>query len=173
VAQNEHELTMRTLTTRASSTGRSRRGFTLAELLVVVAVTAILVAVAVPFNQDLDRVGNEARRLLADALRLRGTARTTWDATVLTVDVASSRWKCETADGTPIPGPDSDANGWRSITDNSVSFSAVAGSPSSFVFLPNGRLQDNSAIQLIAGDAVWQISGNALSGKIDSFRVSN
>lgn len=148
-----------------------RRGFTLAELMVVVAVAAALLAIAVPFSQDVDRIGNEARRLLSDALRLRGTARTTWSATILTVDIAGGRWKCETAAGAPIPGPDSDPAGWRDINDPSVSFQGIAGAPSTFVFLPNGRIQDNSGVQLVAGNAIWQISASSLSGKIDSFRV--
>lgn len=158
-----------TLSPRRASRNRTL-GFSLVELLVVIAVAVALMAITIPFHQDHDRVANEARRFLSDALRLRASARTTWSATVLTVDVAGRRWKCENASGNPIPGPDADPNGWRELTDTDVDFQAGAGS-TTFVFLPNGRLQQDSAIQFVAGDVIWQISGNSLSGKITSARI--
>lgn len=144
------------------------RGLTVIELLVVVAIVVAMVALAVPAGQNRDSVASEARRLLTDAVRTRSVARTRWEPAQLTVDVAGRRWRCATLAGEPILGPDSDADGWRTLSDG-VRFERVAGSETTYVFLPNGRTQGEAAVGLRLGSAAWVVGCGALSGQIYSY----
>ena len=64
------------------------RGFSLAEILLVMAITASMAALAVPVLAERDVVGSEVRRVLADGLRVRARARAGWEASVLRIEPA-------------------------------------------------------------------------------------
>ncbi len=144
---------------------RRQRGISLAELLIVMAIFLIMAGMAVPAFQAKDSAAGEVRRVFADAVRTRSLSRTSWEATVLRVDTVTDKWRGERADGTPIPGPDSDASGWRSLKTG-VRFESVTGTPSVFTFLPNGRGNERAAVQIIDGASVWILELEPMSGSI-------
>ena len=51
------------------------RGFSLAEILLVLAITGSMAALAIPVLAERDVVGSEVRRVLADSIRARARAR--------------------------------------------------------------------------------------------------
>lgn len=140
-------------------------GMTLAELVVVVAIFLILAALAVPALQSGDVAGSQVRRVLADAMRTRSLARTSWEATVLRPDTVSGRWRAERADGTPIVSQDTDPNGWRELQPG-VSFREIANVPSVFTFLPNGRGNERAALLVVHGSTTWLLELEAMSGAL-------
>ncbi len=143
----------------------AQRGVSLAELLIVAMVTLIMASIAVPVLQSQDRVGGEVRKLLADAVRTRAQARTTWAPSVLRADLVTQRWRCELADGTVLDAPEADANGWRSLPAG-MRFAAVTGLPTLFTFLPNGRGNERAALLIIEGATVWRLELDPLSGSL-------
>ncbi|MBC8330088.1 MAG: prepilin-type N-terminal cleavage/methylation domain-containing protein [Planctomycetes bacterium] len=144
---------------------RLDRGLSLAELLVVAAIFLIMAAIAVPALQSADDAGGEVRRIFADAVRTRSLARTSWEATVFRMDIVTGRWRSERADGTPIPGPESDASGWRSLKVG-VRFEAVLGTPWIFTFLPNGRGNERAAVRVVEGNSAWILELDPMSGAL-------
>jgi len=145
----------------------SQRGMSIVEILVLLGILTAMVAFALPTNPTNDLVAADARRLVADGLRTRSVARTQWTPTMMQFDLGGGRWRCATTDGDPILSSDSDANGWRTLT-NGVDFGIVAGKDSVFVFLPNGRALAEAGILLTGGNADWEVSTTALSGTISS-----
>lgn len=142
-------------------------GLSLVELLVVLAVIAVLVSIAVPTSTESDLAGAEARRLVADGMLVRSAARTRWKPCMVQVSVPTRRWRCKTVDDEPILGPGSDSEGWRTLADG-VRFVKVTTHDPVFVFLPNGRTPRGAAIIISTEKTAWEVSSNALSGTIDS-----
>jgi len=143
------------------------RGFTLAEILLVIAITASMAALAVPVLAERDVVGSEVRRVLADGLRARARARAGWEASVLRIEPAQGRWRPEQADGTPLSGPGADPQGWRTLR-HGVSFQNLPGANPLWVFLPDGRTASAAGIRLRKGEDSWSITAAPLSGTLEA-----
>lgn len=144
-----------------------RSGVTLVELMVAMAIMVTLLGVAIPPRTSTDLAGSEARRLVADGMRVRSVAQTQWTPAGVRVHVPSRRWRCYRDNGSPILGPDSDANGWRRLADG-VRFVKITQRDPNFIFLPNGRTYREASIIITDNTSSWEVSANALSGKINS-----
>lgn len=141
------------------------KGISLVEVMVVLSIVAMSMAVLVPSLQSSEKSGADVRRVLSDALMSRSLARSSWETTWLRTDLQNSRWRVEKSDGTPVDGPLADANGWRYLEDG-VTFSAVSGSASDFVFLPNGRSNVDCAVAVTYRESSWTIDLDQLSGSL-------
>ncbi|KAA3604897.1 MAG: prepilin-type N-terminal cleavage/methylation domain-containing protein [Planctomycetota bacterium] len=144
------------------------RGVTLVELIVVIGILLVLVGIAVPDSQSEDLAGAEARRLMSDGMRARSVARSQWTPCGVRVHVPTRRWRVQRDDGTPILGPDSDSDGWRTLAPG-VRFVKITRRDPYFVFLPNGRTYRDAAIIISDDVTSWEVSSNALSGQINSW----
>lgn len=133
----------------------------------VLAIIATLASLGVPTSSDTDLAGAEARRLVADGLLVRSAARARWKPCMVQVEVPTRRWRCKTVDDEPILGPGSDSEGWRTLADG-VRFVKITVHDPIFVFLPNGRTPRGAAIIITTDKTAWEVSSNALSGKINS-----
>ncbi|HBF23246.1 MAG TPA: hypothetical protein DDW23_05445 [Planctomycetes bacterium] len=143
------------------------RGFSLAEILLVLAITGSMAALAIPVLAERDVVGSEVRRVLADSIRARARARAGWEASVLRIDPALNRWRPEQADGVPLPGPGANSAGWRNLR-HGVSFEVLLGSEPIWVFLPDGKTISPAGIRLVKGDNSWFIKAAHLSGTLEA-----
>ena len=149
----------------ASGGPRGRRGISLAELMVVIAIVAMSMAIVVPSMQNAEKTGADTRRVLSDALMARSLARTSWETTWLRTDLQNSRWRVERADGTWVEGPMADSSGWRHLEDG-LSFVAVSGYGSDFEFLPNGRSNLSCAVKIVGAASRWTVKLDQLSGSL-------
>ncbi len=151
----------------ASNKKSGRGGFSLTEVMVAVSVAVTLLGIAVPTETSFDLAGAEARRLVADGMLARSRARTQWEGTMVEVDVLNNRWRVQTLDGEIIPGSDADDDGWRHLAEG-VRFRKRTTVDPTFIFLPNGRTFRAASVVLSTGETAWEVSANALSGKINS-----
>lgn len=149
---------------RHGSLGR-RGGFTLIEILMVMALAAILLGIAIPSSNDRDVCGAMARLLVADASRARSYSARIWEPVTLDVDLDGGAWRVVRQDGTWVDGPGADANGWRAL-DPSASFEAVDGVAADTVFLPNGRAGADSSVRIRSGSESWLLDVQGLTGRV-------
>jgi len=149
----------------ACAAPRGRRGISLAELMVVIAIVAMSMAIVVPSMQNVEKTGADTRRVLSDALMARSLARTSWETTWLRTDLQNARWRVERADGTWVEGPMADSSGWRHLEDG-LNFVAVSGFGSDFEFLPNGRSNLSCAVQIVGTGSSWTLRLDQLSGSL-------
>jgi len=143
--------------------GTLKRGFTLMELVVVLAMAITLIALAVPAMQSQDIVGSEVRRVIADAVRARSHARTTWTSTTLVIDANQGRWRPVGANGIALDGPTADANGWRHLNP-SVQFTTNQ----NFTFLASGKMPSSVSLRFQSGDTTWLLKGHSLTGNLEA-----
>lgn len=142
-----------------------RRGFSLIEILLVMALAAILIGIAIPTFSDRDTLGATARLLVADAARARSYSVRIWEPITLDVDVDNSAWRVVREDGVWVEGPGADENGWRTL-DPGVTFEAVDGAATDTIFLPNGRTAEDSKLRLRSGSGAWILSIQSLTGRV-------
>lgn len=145
--------------------GSLRRGFSLIEILLVMALAAILMGIAIPSFSNRDVLGATARLLVADAARARSFSVRIWEPVTLDVDVDASAWRVVREDGTWVDGPGADENGWRYL-DPGVTFEAVDGVETDTLFLPNGRTAADSQLRIRSGNGAWILSIQALTGRV-------
>lgn len=143
----------------------ARGGFTLIEILMVMALAAILLGIAIPSVQDRDVCGAMARVLVADASRARSYSARIWEPVTLDVDTDNGAWRVVRQDGTWVDGPGADENGWRTL-DKTASFEAVNGVATDTIFLPNGRASENSKVRIRSGSDSWILDVQGLTGRV-------
>lgn len=143
----------------------TRSGFTLIEILMVMALAAILLGIAVPSLKDRDVCGAMARLLVADASRARSYSARIWEPVTLDVDVENGAWRVVREDGSWVDGPGADDNGWRSLED-SATFESVDGSATDTIFLPNGRASEDSKVRIRSGSDSWLLEIQGLTGRV-------
>ena len=141
------------------------RGFSLIEVLMVMALGAILLGIAVPSMNNRDVLGATARLLVADAARARSFSVRFWEQVTLDVDVDNSAWRVVRENGAWVDGPGADENGWRRL-DTGVTFEIVDGAEPDTVFLPNGRTAGDSQLRIRSGADSWLFSIQALTGRV-------
>ncbi len=142
-----------------------RRGFTLLEILMVMALAAILLGIAVPSLNDRDVCGAEARMIVADSARARSYAVRVWEQVTLDIDVLNNAWRVVREDGSWLDGPGADDTGWRRL-DPSASFEALPGIEVDTIFLPNGRTSEDTAVRIRSGRDSWLIDIQSLTGRV-------
>lgn len=142
-----------------------RAGFTLIEILMVMALAAILIGVAVPSVQDRDVCGAMARLLVADASRARSYSARIWEPVTLDFDLENGAWRVVRQDGTWVDGPGADDNGWRSL-EAGAAFAAVDGLDADVTFLPNGRSSADAAVRVQYGQDSWLLAVQGLTGRV-------
>ena len=152
---------------RARFRGGRESGITLAEIVVVIAIAVAFAALAVPALRSTDLIGPEVRRVIADVVRTRNLARTSWETTRVRFDLGNAQWICEMSDGTPIQGPTAAPSGWREL-DNGVRFGSVNGVATDFTFLPNGRGLEPAAVRVFYGNDEWRVELDSLSGRVSA-----
>lgn len=141
-------------------------GFSLVEVMVVVAITLVLVGIAVPAMQTRDNASAEVRRFVADAARARAWSRTSWRDAWVDVDTQNDRWRLIDDEGEILDSYSADANGWRALTEG-VRFEAT-GQASDFAFTPDGRGAADASVRIVAGDASWTVTLSALTGAVSA-----
>lgn len=143
----------------------SEAGFSLVELLVVMAISLVLLGMVAPAMRTRDNASAEVRRVVADAARARSWARTTWRTATLDIDTANRRWRIVDDTGAVLNSSTADENGWRTLATG-VSFAAVSGTSTDFAFESDGRGTANSAAQIVSGNSTWTVSMSALTGTV-------
>lgn len=156
---------------RAVKPRGSQAGFSLVEVLVVIAISLVLLGMVTPAMSTRDDASGDVRRVVADAARARSWARTTWNTTTLDIDVANRRWRIVDSEGEVLDASTADANGWRSLTDG-VDFRSVVGTPDDFEFESDGRATADASFDLVSGDTVWRVSLSAISGSVTAETTS-
>jgi prepilin-type N-terminal cleavage/methylation domain-containing protein len=142
-------------------------GFSLIELMIVMAISLILMAMAVPVMRDRDNVSGEVRRLIADTVRARSWAQTTWRETSMDFDLQNNRWRIADDEGNYLPGAEADENGWRYLASG-VAFAPVDGVEIEFEFQADGRSVEASSILIVGGNSTWILQCSPLSGAISA-----
>ena len=140
-------------------------GFSLVELLIVMAISLVLLGMVAPAMRTRDNASAEVRRVVADAARARSWARTTWRTTTLDVDTANRRWRIVDDTGETLDASNADDNGWRTLATG-VDFAAVQGTPIDLVFESDGRGSNDASMQIVAGSSTWTVSLSAMTGTI-------
>lgn len=140
-------------------------GFSLMEVVMVVAIALVMFGMAVPAAQNNDVAGTVARSMVSDAVRARSYSRRTWEAVTMQVDTVNDRWRTLREDGTPLSKDGSNENGWHALPPG-VIFQVIDGMPSDLVFLPNGRASQSAAIHVIFGHHIWLLGVDGLSARI-------
>jgi len=146
-------------------TRQRQAGFSLVELLIVMAISLVLLGMVAPAMRSRDNASAEVRRVVADAARARSWARTTWRTTTLDVDTANRRWRIIDDTGETLDASNADASGWRTLATG-VGFAAVQGSASDLVFESDGRGSTDATVQIVAGNSTWTVSLSALTGTV-------
>lgn len=141
------------------------KGFSLVEVVMVVAVAVVLFGMAIPAVQNNDVAGSVARSMVSDAVRARSYSRRTWEAVTMQVDTSNARWRTLREDGTPLSSVGSNANGWHALPPG-VEFQVIDGMPSDLVFLPNGRASQSAAVHVVFGNDKWVLGVDSLSARI-------
>ncbi len=144
---------------------RLRSGWSLLEGLLVLAILATMTALAVPVLENNEQATPAVRRFLADAVRARSLAQSSWQETEMKLNPSAGAWRVEGRDGTVHPGPLADASGWTSL-GKGVSFVPSGKTPSVFRFQANGRATAKAAICIRAGKATWQITLDELTSTL-------
>jgi prepilin-type N-terminal cleavage/methylation domain-containing protein len=144
-----------------------QRGFSLIELMIVMAIGLILMAMAVPIMGDRDNVGGEVRRLIADTVRARSWAQTTWRETTVDFDLQNNRWRLVDEEGDILPGTEADELGWRYLA-NGIRFEAIDGEEIEFEFEADGRSEVASSLLIVGGSSTWILQCSPLSGSISA-----
>jgi prepilin-type N-terminal cleavage/methylation domain-containing protein len=142
-----------------------KAGFSLVELLIVMAISLVLLGMVVPAMRTRDSASAEVRRVVADAARARSWARTTWRTTTLDVDTANRRWRIVDDTGEVLDTSSADENGWRTLATG-VDFAAMQGSVTDLVFESDGRGSTDATVQILAGSSTWTVSLSALTGTV-------
>ena len=152
---------------------RSTAGFSLVELMVVIVIAATLLFLAVPMMRDDDALDAAVREVANDAVTTRSLATTRWESVTFDVDPGAGAWRTVLADGTPMIADDTDANGWRYLSDIGFDlfFLGVAGAVTDAVFLADGRVESEAAIRVRSDSAVWEIRFHDLSGRVTAERL--
>jgi prepilin-type N-terminal cleavage/methylation domain-containing protein len=140
-------------------------GFSLIELLIVMAISLVLLGMVAPAIRTRDNASAEVRRVVADAARARSWARTTWHTTTLDVDTTNRRWRIVDDTGETLDASHADANGWRTLATG-VAFAAVQGNPTDMEFQSDGRGSANAAVQIVAGNSIWTVTLSAMTGTV-------
>jgi prepilin-type N-terminal cleavage/methylation domain-containing protein len=143
------------------------RGFSLIEIVLVMALAAILLGIAIPSFSNRDVLGSTARLLVADAARARSYSVRIWEQVTLDVDVDNSAWRVVRENGAWVDGPGADENGWRQL-DPGVTFETVNEVPPDTVFLPNGRTAEDSQLRIRSGNSTWLFTIQALTGRVSA-----
>ena len=141
------------------------KGFSLVEVVIVVAVAIVLFGMAVPAAQNNDVAGSVARSMVSDAVRARSYSRRTWEAVTMQVDTNNARWRTLREDGIPLSSVGANENGWHKLPPG-AKFQVIDGMSSDLVFLPNGRASQSAAIHVIFGNDIWTVGVDSLSARI-------
>ena len=140
-------------------------GFSLVEVVMVIAIALVMFGMAVPAAQNNDIAGTVARSMVSDAVRARSYSRRTWEAVTMQVDTANDRWRTLREDGTPLSSIGANENGWHKLPPG-ARFQVIDGMPSDLVFLPNGRASQSAAIHVVFGNHTWLLGVDGLSARI-------
>lgn len=140
-------------------------GFSLIEMLLVVGIGIILLGAAAPMIRSQNGVSAEVRRVVADIVRVRSWARTTWRDSEMDIDVANRRWRLVDDEGDVLDSSSADANGWRTLADG-VNFEQVGAITTDFGFAPDGQGLAPASIRLSQGATSWVIEMSALTGTV-------
>jgi prepilin-type N-terminal cleavage/methylation domain-containing protein len=146
-------------------TRHRQSGFSLIELLIVMAISLVLLSMVAPAMRTRDNASAEVRRVVADAARARSWARTTWRTTTLDIDTENRRWRIIDNTGETLDASSADPDGWRTLATG-VAFAAVQGSATDLAFEADGRGTTDASAQIIAGNSTWTISMSALTGTV-------
>ena len=147
-----------------------RSGWSLTEGLLAMAILATMTALAVPVLENQEQVTPGVRRFLADAVRARSLAQSSWQEIELKLDIASGSWRIEGQDGSIHPGALANATGWANL-GNGLSFLPAKEAPPVFRFQANGRAKEKGAIQIRAGKSSWLIHLDRLSSTLTATPV--
>ncbi|MCP4093251.1 MAG: prepilin-type N-terminal cleavage/methylation domain-containing protein [Planctomycetes bacterium] len=142
-----------------------KNGFSLVEVVMVVAIALVMFGMAVPAAQNNDIAGTVARSIVSDAVRARSYSRRTWEAVTMQVDTVNERWRTLREDGTPLTSVGANENGWHDLPPG-ASFETIENMPSDLVFLPNGRASQSASIHVVFGHHKWLLGVDGLSARI-------
>jgi len=134
-------------------------------MLIVMGIMLVLLAAAAPMIRSQNSVSAEVRRVVADIVRVRSWARTTWRDSEMDIDVANRRWRLIDDEGDLLDSSSADANGWRTLADG-VEFSQVGALTTDFGFAPDGQGLETASIRLSQGDTSWVIDMSSLTGSV-------
>lgn len=157
---------VRKVTLRRPSERRSRNGFTVVELVVIITIVGVLAAIAVPRFMGAD--GFRSRGFYDEAQGIVRYAQKTaiaWRRSIFVCVTATAVSASTTACGAPITNPLSGA------LLSSTAPSGVTLSPASFSFDSAGRPNPNTPVTItlsssIAGDPARQIVVEAETGYV-------
>lgn len=143
------------------------RGYSFAEIVVVVAIAAALLMLAVPVIQSGDQLGSAVREVTNDAVEARSLAKANWTTVTFDMDVAGSRWRKVLGGVTPVVTQETDAEGWKSLPVG-IQFQSVAGLSGDPVFQANGRLAADVQMRMVLNTDVWVLDFQELTGRISA-----
>ncbi len=150
-----------------STTLRTNRGFSLVELVVVVTITAILAAVAVPkISHGLSAQGlrTAAQRVASDLAYARTMARNRGRATEVHFSTGTTQYSMP---GTPSPNGDSEYLVDLADTPNPAQIEAVDFGGEAFVsFDLYGVPSSGGSISLSSGSSTKTLTVNATTGQV-------
>jgi prepilin-type N-terminal cleavage/methylation domain-containing protein len=148
-------------------------GVSLVELMVVIVIAATLLALAIPVVRDDDSLNAAVREIANDAVTARSRATTRWETVTFDADPGAGAWRTLLADGTPVIDENTDANGWRYLSDIGFDMllQGVSGAQTDARFLADGRVDQEAAIRVRKGDDAWEIRFHELSGRVTAERL--